>query len=139
MRDVWRLVIAIVACATLAACSDDPPPGCDVNGHHYRLGEVFPDDCNGCTCTATGASCTIMACHPRPDANPALCTADIACPAGPACGGYCCNAGEKCVNEVCTCGGNAACMPGDQCAAPGPVGGDVCGSICCGKSGPCPQ
>jgi hypothetical protein len=142
MTIVRRALLAIMACATLAACSvwgdDKRGDGCDVDGHHHQLGEVFPMDCNTCTCTATGASCTIVGCGPRPDANPASCAADLACP-GPSCGGYCCNAGEKCVNDACTCGGQPGCGSGDTCASAGPAGGSACGSICCGKSGPCPR
>jgi hypothetical protein len=37
------------------------------------------------------------------------------------------------------CGTNPACGTGDTCEAPGPVGGDRCGTVCCGRSGPCPQ
>jgi hypothetical protein len=40
------------------------PPTCTVNGNTYQLGESWQLDCNTCTCTASGASCTKMACRP---------------------------------------------------------------------------
>jgi len=43
------------------------PLPCTVNGHTYQVGETFEWDCNTCTCTATGASCTLMLCPPGPD------------------------------------------------------------------------
>jgi hypothetical protein len=69
----------------------------------------------------------------------ASCVGVVACNGGVMCGGRCCNPGEACVQNACTCGGHAACVSGDQCAAPGPVTPNNCGSICCGVSGPCPR
>lgn len=42
----------------------EPTDGCDYDGHHYALGASFPanDGCNGCSCTANGVACTVMAC-----------------------------------------------------------------------------
>src|SRR5262249_31058555 len=112
---------------------------CDWKGHHHAVGEHFPDDCNLCTCNSDGTvSCTIIGCGPTPDANPASCAADNVCTNGVACGAYCCNAGEHCVNGACMCGTGPACGTGDTCAGPGPSGGDACGTTCCGASGPCP-
>ena len=61
------------------------------------------------------------------------------CATGPMCGLTCCTQGHRCVNGACRCGMNMACGVGDSCEAPGPIGGDSCGSICCGATGPCPQ
>jgi hypothetical protein len=89
----------------------------------------------------------------RPDANPAtfdarpidapaddapLCAPSGGCPSGPVCGASCCNAGEQCMSGVCMCSTVAACGVGDVCAAAGAQRPDMCGSICCGASGPCP-
>jgi len=137
----WLVILGM-----LAACGSDDSGGtlCSYNGHEYALGDVFPagDGCNSCTCTATGASCTKLACADAgADADPGFCGATGGCPqgAGPACGAVCCAIGERCDNGVCKCGSLPACGAGDNCEAPGPIGGDRCGSICCGASGPCPQ
>ncbi len=122
----------------LVGCADDAPTGCEWKRTLHALGETFPDDCNTCTCTATGVSCTEIACLPRPDANPASCVADNVCPEGPACGAFCCGQGERCVTDTCQCGTGPACDPGDRCAGRGPDSGDGCGSICCGLGNPCP-
>src|SRR5262245_23670625 len=140
MRYVLALGVALAAAVALGACSGGGgQPGCDYKGHHHVRGEVFPDDCNTCVCTADGAECTKIACGPHPDANLASCAPAEVCPVGVACGAYCCNAGERCTEAGCMCGTRAACPAGDTCASPGPSGGDTCGTICCGKSGPCPQ
>jgi hypothetical protein len=39
------------------------PLTCTVNGNTYQLGQSWQLDCNTCTCTASGASCTKMACR----------------------------------------------------------------------------
>jgi hypothetical protein len=38
--------------------------GCDVNGKHYAIGDTYPagDNCNSCTCTASGPECTLADC-----------------------------------------------------------------------------
>jgi hypothetical protein len=72
-------------------------------------------------------------------AGDASCVGVAACNGAVMCGGHCCNAGEACVQNVCTCGGHAACVSGDQCTSPGPVTPNGCGTICCGVSGPCPR
>ncbi|HVV87214.1 MAG TPA: hypothetical protein VHE35_29440, partial [Kofleriaceae bacterium] len=72
------------------------------------------------------------------DAGRATCTPAGGCALGPPCGNRCCGAGEHCEAGECRCGGRPACMVGDHCAAPGPIGDNACGSICCGASGPCP-
>jgi len=69
----------------------------------------------------------------------ASCVGVAACNGGVMCGGHCCNPGEACVQDACTCGGHAACVSGDQCTSPGPVTENNCGNICCGVSGPCPR
>lgn len=137
----WLVILGL-----LAACGSDDSGGavCSYNGHDYSLNEVFPagDGCNSCTCTATGASCTKLACADAgADADPGFCGGTGGCPAGsgPACGAVCCAVGERCDNGVCKCGSLPACGSGDSCEAPGPIGGNLCGSICCGASGPCPQ
>jgi hypothetical protein len=37
---------------------------CFVDGKKYAFGETFKQDCNTCTCSATGVACTLMACLP---------------------------------------------------------------------------
>jgi hypothetical protein len=82
----------------------------------------------------------LAACHWGSSPPDARATVDAAaCGPSGSCGGASCGVGEACVEGVCMCGTNPACAVGDMCAAPGPVGGDGCGSICCGASGPCPQ
>jgi len=134
--------LLILACL-LVACGDDSGGGaCTYDGHSYALGDTFPkgDGCNSCTCTTSGVACTKQACADAGvDADPSFCGGTGGCPAGPACGSLCCASGEHCENGTCKCGQGAACGVGDQCEAPGPIGGDRCGSICCGASGPCPQ
>jgi hypothetical protein len=44
------------------AIPDASPEGCVQDGHTYAVGETFKRDCNTCTCAATGAVCTEMAC-----------------------------------------------------------------------------
>ena len=125
----------------LCACGDHDQ-ACVRNGTQYAIGDVFPagDGCNSCTCTASGIACTNVACSDAGvDASPLSCGASGGCPEAPACGVICCKHGERCVNGTCMCGMNAACGTGDTCESPGPVGGDRCGSVCCGRSGPCPQ
>lgn len=72
------------------------------------------------------------------DAAPASCGPTGSCAMGPTCGAGCCAAGERCDRGTCRCGDNPACGVGDECAAAGPMGGDACGIVCCGASGPCP-
>ena len=136
---VARLAVLL---ALLAGCGDDGgAQRCEYRGMTYALGESFPagDGCNACTCTADGASCTERACPDAGMIDPMSCAPHSGCTTGPACNGRCCGQGEKCVGGVCQCGPNASCSTGDTCAAAGPIGEDACGSICCGKSGPCPQ
>jgi hypothetical protein len=165
---VVSVVVATAATAWLGAggCSLYFNDGCDYHGQHYKLGEHFPEfqGCNDCWCDSQhGATCTIVACGPdagppdavvpdagplpdaeirdggpAPDAAPA-CAPSRGCPDGPACGNRCCNAGEQCVNGACTCGAGAACVGGDTCEPFGPGSGDLCGAVCCGVSGPCPD
>jgi hypothetical protein len=58
----------------------------------------------------------------------------------PNCGTHCCASGEWCDNGTCRCGNGNACTAGNMCATAGPISIDPtsCGSICCGKSSPCP-
>jgi len=137
---MWRV---LVMAAMVAGCGGDDTQTCTYDGHTYGRGDTFPsgDGCNSCSCTAQGVACTAIACASDggTDAPPAACAPSGGCPAGPVCGVICCKAGEHCENGVCRCGMNAGCPNGDICAAPGPIGGDACGSICCGTSGPCPQ
>jgi hypothetical protein len=135
-----RLMIAL-ACV-LAACGDDGGAACTHEGISYSLGDVFPkgDGCNSCSCTASGVACTKQACADAGvDAPPGFCGATGGCPSGPACGVRCCGQGERCEAGACTCGMNAACGSGNSCEAAGPIGGDQCGVVCCGATGPCPQ
>src|SRR5689334_20092993 len=113
-----RTVLAIVIAATLVACSSSDDKGCDWKGHHHSIGEVFPDDCNTCMCSAQGVSCTQKTCGTEPDANLVSC-APSQCPNGPACGTACCGTGERCVDGTCMCGDHAACSGGDHCGGPG--------------------
>jgi len=83
--------------------------------------------------------CTTPAYCPKIDAAPRTCAPSGSCAAGPMCGTGCCDTGEHCHNGICLCGMAAACGSGDTCEAAGPIGGDSCGAICCGASGPCPQ
>ena len=134
------LVIVVI----VAGCSDDGKGGgiCHYQDHDYTIGETWPagDNCNDCTCTASGFTCTARPCQAPPDADPAtLCQARGTCMKGPPCGAVCCGAGERCAGGVCMCGTQAACTGGNTCEAAGPIGGDACGSICCGATGPCPQ
>jgi len=163
----WALLLAVAAATAAMAwlgaggCSlYFGDGGCDYHGHHYKLGEHFPEyqGCNDCWCDPDfGATCTIIGCPPDagpPDANlpdaviidagpppdaPGACAPSRGCPAGPACGGRCCHVGELCVDGACTCGGQPACTNGDTCQPVGPGSADMCGSICCGVSGPCPN
>ena len=129
----------------LSACDDHGKGGdgaCVYHGTSYALGDVFPagDNCNSCTCTANGPTCTGLACvDGGVDANPMSCGASGGCPEGPVCGALCCKSGERCVNGTCQCSTRAACTGGDRCEGVGPVGNDACGSVCCGASSPCPQ
>ncbi|MCE9573174.1 MAG: hypothetical protein K8W52_08460 [Deltaproteobacteria bacterium] len=136
----WAMVLFGIGLGLgIGGCADnDEPSGCEWKGHHHVLGELFPDDCNTCTCSVQGVSCSLVACPPQPDGNPASCLPDQACPEGPTCGTYCCGAGEHCVNDACLCGTGPACGPGDRCAGVGPSSGDACGSFCCGNGNPCP-
>lgn len=131
-------IAAMVGALALGGCADESrDAGCEWKGHHHVLGEIFPDECNTCMCKVEGVQCSLVACPPQPDGNPASCSADWACPEGPSCNGYCCGQGEHCVNDVCLCGTGAACGPGERCAGVGPSGG-ACGSTCCGNGNPCP-
>lgn len=49
--------------ATLLADAGSPGT-CSANGRTYQIGERLKVDCNTCTCTASGLSCTEMACGP---------------------------------------------------------------------------
>ncbi|MSP63373.1 MAG: hypothetical protein EXR72_24130 [Myxococcales bacterium] len=68
-------------------------------------------------------------------AQPPFCRPGQGCnKLGPLCGMVCCNAGERCdpATKKCRCGMGAACLVGDQCGKPGPIGADFCGTVCCG-------
>lgn len=135
--------IALSSCGWLGGGDDgDGPRACTFMGRTYQEGETFPagDNCNSCSCLDGEVACTDVACSDGgvPDAAGA-CAPTQGCPSGPACGGRCCDTGERCENGVCMCGQNPACGAGDNCEAAGPIGGDQCGGICCGASGPCPQ
>jgi hypothetical protein len=54
--------VAIVASFFVAACGDDPV--CTDHGVQYQIGETFKQDCNTCTCTTQGISCTLIGCVP---------------------------------------------------------------------------
>lgn len=127
--------VLVAVLVTLASCSvygDDK--GCDWKGQHYALGEEFPDQCNTCTCTDHGVSCTIIACGPFVDANLSCGIGD----AGVPCGAGTCNPGEQCSSGTCRCGSRVGCGPGDRCASVGPASSDGCGVVCCGASRACP-
>ena len=115
-------VIGIGAIA-LAGChnGDDDGGGrpCMYMGRTYQAGDVFPagDNCNSCTCNDGQVACTLLACVDGgvPDGpTPGACAPTQGCPAGPACGGLCCDTGERCENGVCMCGQNPACGTGDD-------------------------
>ena len=135
-----RAVIAL-ALITLAACSGDSgDSGCDYKGRHFDLGAQFMDACNACTCMSAGVECTTAFCNGAIDANPTSCVPTDGCDQsgfGPLCGGTCCNAGEKCVNNVCMCGDHADC--GNAASCGGPVMQGNCGTVCCDLGTPCPQ
>jgi hypothetical protein len=65
------------------------------------------------------------------------CQTGVCCPGGV---NACCGPGEWCDSSgQCRCGQATACTKGDVCSSGGPIGGPgMCGSICCGASGPCP-
>jgi hypothetical protein len=136
---IVAMVRFVILAFVLAACGNDGT-ACMRNGHTYAIGEVYPagDNCNNCTCTASGEACTKRACTDAGVDAP-LCGASGGCPSGPVCGAVCCGAGEKCVDGACHCATGAACPTGDTCQPPGPLSTDQCGSICCGATGPCPQ
>ena len=146
MQRLTTLAVCVLVLAPLFGCDgggdDDHVETCSYMGQTYREGDSFPagDNCNSCTCLDSQVRCTALACSDGgvPDAAGA-CAPTQGCAEGPACGGLCCDTGERCENGVCMCGQNAACGTGDNCEAAGPIGGDQCGSICCGASGPCPQ
>jgi hypothetical protein len=150
-RALAAMVMFLAGALALAACllSGDGDDGggagrCEYEGRTYRDGDRWPagDNCNECFCLDGTAGCTDVLCFDGgvPDAAGA-CRPTQGCATGPACGInlICCNAGERCVNDTCVCGDRAACGAGDTCEAAGPIGGDACGAICCGASGPCPQ
>jgi hypothetical protein len=137
--------LALAACLLSGDGDDGGGAGrCEYEGRTYRDGDRWPagDNCNECFCLDGTAGCTDVLCFDGgvPDAAGA-CRPTQGCATGPACGInlICCNAGERCVNDTCVCGDRAACGAGDTCEAAGPIGGDACGAICCGASGPCPQ
>lgn len=139
-----RAVCTILMLVALSGCEDDDEGGyCIYQGTAYPIGATFPagDGCNTCYCDEYGASCTLIAC---PDGGGGIdagasCMPSGGCAVGPRCGDVCCDTGEACVDGECRCGDQAACAPGDSCEAGGPIGGDACGWICCGVTGPCPQ
>lgn len=66
------LPLAVLSSLLAVSCSqsglDTPKPdaasgkACEYNGTKYTLGQSFKDDCNTCTCTESGLSCTLMLC-----------------------------------------------------------------------------
>lgn len=131
----------IVFVLLLAACTEHGKGGgvaCLFMGEAHNPGEQFPagDGCNFCEClvidgTQASVSCTEERCTGN-------CGATGACTEGPECGGTCCAAGEACVDDACTCNGEASCTGGDVCAVSGPAG-ETCGVFCCGSpNNPCP-
>lgn len=135
--------IALATLLVLLGCDDHGTSGaaCSYHGMSYAIGDVFPagDGCNSCMCTASGPSCTVLACvDGGVDGNAASCVASGGCPKGPVCGALCCGSGERCVNGTCQCGSKPACTGGDSCAAVGPIGIDRCGTLCCGGTSACP-
>jgi hypothetical protein len=134
---------AVAILLVLCACADHGKgSACVYMGTPHALDDVFPagDGCNSCTCTTSGPACTDVACvDGGVDANPLSCGASGGCPEGPACGASCCKRAESCVNGTCQCGTKPACGSGDSCETVGPIGGNRCGTLCCGASGPCPQ
>ncbi len=143
---MWIVPLAagLLALTAAAGCGGEEVSTCEYLGQRYVVGDRFPagDGCNQCECTTTGVACTEIACFDGGvdvDADPASCQPSDGCAAGPTCGGVCCDRGERCVEGACRCGTGEACAPGDSCEAAGPVGGDGCGAVCCGESGPCPQ
>jgi hypothetical protein len=143
------LVVVVVLFAI--GCNEHGEGGavfCLRDGVAIPAGESFSagDGCNFCTCDQDGdISCSNDDCNG--DGGPPiivdapardLCAPSGGCVDGVECNGQCCVAGEQCVFGQCSCGGGSPCTGGDICATGGPSGGDACGSICCGQSGPCP-
>lgn len=117
--------------ATYVACLNCGPRGCQhadlaEDGKSPGAGEAIVATCDANRCKSIVAPA-------------AQCGPSGACSGGPACGASCCKTGEHCSNGTCMCGTNPACVSGDMCVPPGPIGGDACGSVCCGITGPCPQ
>lgn len=138
----WLLAILVIVGT---ACTEHGKGGgvfCQFMGDVHQVGDQFPagDNCNTCSCDIDGnVVCTDMGCIDGglPD-GPNACAPSGGCPNGPVCGGTCCAFGESCLNNSCSCGGNAACSNGDMCTTGGPAGSAFCGSICCGGTTGCP-
>ena len=134
------IVLCLIALAHVGCDGDDDGGGyCIYEGTAYPYGASWPagDGCNTCGCDETGVACTLIDCS---DVDAGVsCAPSGGCAVGPTCGGVCCDTGEACIDGECRCGDQPGCQPGDTCEAAGPIGGDSCGSICCGVTGPCPQ
>lgn len=140
------IVLCLIAVLSHGGCDGDDDGGgyCVYQGTAYPYGASWPagDGCNTCYCDESGWSCTLIACELDGGVGPDAaigCAPSGGCAVGPTCGGVCCDTGEACIDGECRCGDNPACQPGDTCEAAGPIGGDACGAICCGVTGPCPQ
>src|SRR5690349_1253194 len=103
---VLVVLVAVGGAVVLAACGgDDDGDGstapCTYMGQSYREGDEFPagDNCNACTCLDGSVVCTDVLCFDSgvPDAAGA-CAPTQGCAQGPACGGLCCDTGERCEN-----------------------------------------
>jgi hypothetical protein len=60
------LLTAVLSSLLVGSCSseglDTPGRSCDYQGTKYAMGQSFKDDCNTCTCTESGVSCTLILC-----------------------------------------------------------------------------
>ncbi len=104
---IVALAAVLIALLAAAGCGGEEVSTCDYLGQRYVVGDRFPagDGCNQCECTPTGVACTEIACFDGGvdvDADPASCQASDGCAEGPACGGVCCDRGERCDDGTAT-------------------------------------
>jgi hypothetical protein len=148
----WSIPLVILI-SVLGACGGHGEGGgifCLRDGEVFEVGDSFPagDGCNFCSCESDGTRgqvlCSDQNCGDggiRVDGGFDQCAPSGFCEGGVECNGQCCGPGERCDQGFCTCGGGQGCSQmgtGDTCQSGGPVGGDRCGSICCGVTQPCP-
>ncbi len=142
------LAAVVAALSLIPACDrrDDRGAPCEWRGRTYSSGAYFDagDGCNTCECLDGEVACSAIACvppdaaGPAVDAGPVSCAPSGSCVDGPSCGGVCCDQGEQCVDGACSCGGGAACAPGDVCTTGVRMEPGSCGGLCCGATAPCP-